>query len=67
MSVLFICLSYFTCKEFSRVSPGLAIAASIEVVVVPMFDPSVRGYALSRLMTPIPVEVWLGLGIEAIP
>lgn len=54
MSVL---LSYFTCKEFDRVSPGLAMAASIEVVVVPMFDPSVRGYALSRLMTPIPVEV----------
>lgn len=36
-------LSYFTCKESDRVSPGLAIAASIEVVVVPMFDPSVRG------------------------
>lgn len=40
----FVFLStYFTCKEFDRVSPGLAIAASIEVVVVPMFDPSVRG------------------------
>lgn len=35
-------------------SPGLAIAASIDVVVVPIFDPSVRGYARSRLITPIP-------------
>lgn len=45
---------YVTCREFDSVSPGLAIAASIAVVVVPIFDPSVSGYALSRLMTPIP-------------
>jgi len=31
------------------------MAARIAVVVVPMFDPRVRGYALSRLMTPMPV------------
>lgn len=34
---------YVTCREFDSVSPGLAIAASIAVVVVPIFDPSVSG------------------------
>lgn len=34
--------------------PGLASAASRAVAVVPMLDPRVRGYARSRLITPIP-------------
>lgn len=32
-----------TCRDSASVFPGLAIAASIEVVVVPILDPSVRG------------------------
>lgn len=32
-----------TCKELANRSPVLAMAARILVVVVPIFDPSVRG------------------------
>lgn len=35
-------------------SAGLARAASRAVVVVPMFEPRKRGYALSMLITPTP-------------
>lgn len=45
-----------TCSEFPNVPPGLARAAKMAVVVVPIFDPSERGYALSILMTPIPEQ-----------
>ncbi len=43
-----------TCNEFPSVSPGLAMAANIAVVVVPILDPRERGYALSSFITPIP-------------
>lgn len=43
-----------TCNEFSSVSPGLAMAANIAVVVVPILDPRERGYTLSIFITPIP-------------
>lgn len=43
-----------TCRELASVSPGLAMAARMAVVVVPMFEPRDSGYALSMLMTPIP-------------
>lgn len=36
-------LLHLTCRELASLSPELAIAASIAVVVVPIFDPSVRG------------------------
>lgn len=32
-----------TCKAFASVSPGLAKAARMAVVVVPKFEPSVSG------------------------
>lgn len=59
-----ICLFYkcvffvwkLTCRALPRVSPGLAIAARMAVVVVPIFEPRDNGYALSMLMTPIPIE-----------
>jgi len=43
-----------TCNELSSFSPGLAMAANIAVVVVPILDPRERGYTLSTFMTPIP-------------
>lgn len=43
-----------TCNEFPSVSPGLAMAANIAVVVVPILDPRERGYTLSIFITPIP-------------
>lgn len=43
-----------TCNEYFNLLPGLAKAARIAVVVVPMLDPSVRGYARSIVITPIP-------------
>lgn len=45
-----------TWRELLKVLPGLAKAARIAVVVVPMLEPNVSGYALSMLITPIPVE-----------
>lgn len=43
-----------TWSELLSLLPGLAKAAIIAVVVVPMLAPSVRGYALSMVITPIP-------------
>lgn len=43
-----------TCNEFPSFSTGLAMAANIAVVVVPILDPRERGYALSSFITPIP-------------
>ena len=43
-----------TWSELLSVLPGLAKAAIMAVVVVPMLEPSVRGYALSMVITPIP-------------
>ena len=37
-------------------SPPAAILASRDVVVVPILDPRVRGYALSKLMSPAPAR-----------
>ena len=53
---MYVCVyaCVLTCKELASVSPGLANAASIAVVVVPILDPRDRGYALSMLITPIP-------------
>lgn len=54
---MFECISLhvmLTCNEFPSVSLGLAMAANIAVVVVPILDPRDRGYALSMLITPIP-------------
>jgi len=48
----FLCV---TCRALANVSPGLAIAARMAVVVVPIFEPRDNGYALSMLMTPIPI------------
>lgn len=45
---------FLTCSELLRVLPGLAKAARMAVVVVPMLEPSVSGYALSMVITPIP-------------
>lgn len=45
---------FLTCRELLRVLPGLAKAARMAVVVVPMLEPSVSGYALSMVITPIP-------------
>lgn len=45
-----------TCRALASVSPGLAIAAKMAVVVVPIFEPRDNGYALSMLMTPIPLQ-----------
>lgn len=45
---------FLTCRELFRVLPGLAKAARMAVVVVPMLEPSVSGYALSMVITPIP-------------
>ena len=39
-----------------RDSGSLAMAASMEVVVVPMLLPRVRGYIRSRLITPMPTR-----------
>lgn len=50
---LLLCES-LTCRALARLSPGLAIAARTDVVVVPMFEPKDNGYALSMLITPIP-------------
>lgn len=50
------CIIVLTCNEFPNVSPGLAMAASIAVVVVPILAPRDRGYTLSMLMTPIPTN-----------
>lgn len=46
--------SILTWSELLRVLPGLAKAAIMAVVVVPMLAPSVSGYALSMLITPMP-------------
>lgn len=43
-----------TWSELFKVLPGLAKAAMMAVVVVPMLAPSVSGYALSILITPTP-------------
>jgi len=43
-----------TCRAAGSLSPGLARAARRAVVVVPMLEPRVSGYALSRLITPTP-------------
>lgn len=43
-----------TWSELLRVLPGLANAAIMAVVVVPMLAPSVSGYALSMVITPMP-------------
>ena len=43
-----------TLSEFSKSSPSCASAASTEVNVVPILDPSVSGYILSIVITPIP-------------
>lgn len=45
-----------TCRALASVSPGLAMAARMAVVVVPIFEPRDNGYALSMLMTPIPIQ-----------
>lgn len=45
-----------TWRELLKVLPGLARAARMAVVVVPMLEPSVSGYALSMVITPIPGE-----------
>lgn len=37
-------------------SPEAAKAASTEVIVVPMFDPRVKGYILSTLISPSPTS-----------
>ena len=49
-------LPFLTCSELLKVLPGLAKAARMAVVVMPMLEPSVSGYALSMLITPIPVR-----------
>lgn len=46
-----------TWQAADSLSPGLASAARIAVVVVPMLEPRVKGYALSRLITPSPKSV----------
>lgn len=46
---------FLTWSELFKVLPGLAKAAKMAVVVVPMLAPSVSGYALSMDITPIPV------------
>lgn len=43
-----------TWSECFKVFPGLARAARMAVVVVPMLEPSVSGYALSMDITPRP-------------
>lgn len=43
-----------TWRELLKVLPGLARAARMAVVVVPILEPSVSGYALSMVITPIP-------------
>lgn len=43
-----------TCRAAASLLPGLAKAASSAVAVVPRLEPRVRGYARSRLITPIP-------------
>ena len=45
---------FLTWSELFKVLPGLAKAAKMAVVVVPMLAPSVSGYALSTDITPIP-------------
>lgn len=45
---------FLTWSELLKVLPGLAKAAMMAVVVVPMLAPSVSGYALSMLITPTP-------------
>ena len=45
---------FLTWSELFKVLPGLAKAAKMAVVVVPMLAPSVSGYALSMDITPIP-------------
>lgn len=45
---------FLTWSELFRVLPGLAKAAIMAVVVVPMLAPSVSGYALSMVITPMP-------------
>lgn len=45
---------FLTWRELLRLLPELAKAARMAVVVVPMLAPSVSGYALSMLITPIP-------------
>lgn len=45
-----------TWSELLRVLPGLANAAIMAVVVVPMLAPSVSGYALSMVITPMPIR-----------
>lgn len=49
-----VCDKAVTCMAAASLFPGLARAASRAVAVVPMLDPRVRGYARSRLITPIP-------------
>ena len=45
-----------TCMDGRKAFPSTAIDASNAVVVVPTFDPSVNGYALSTEMTPRPIN-----------
>lgn len=52
---MFLC-ELLTCRALASVSPGLAMAARMAVVVVPIFEPRDNGYALSMLMTPIPIQ-----------
>ena len=43
-------------SELLRLLPGPAKAVIIAVVVVPKLVPSMRGYALSMVTTPIPIS-----------
>lgn len=45
-----------TCRASLKPSPSPDMEAKSAVVVVPMFEPSVKGYDLSIVMTPIPVN-----------
>lgn len=58
-------MQYFlTWSELFRVLPGLAKAAIMAVVVVPMLAPSVSGYALSMLITPMPTGKYKAINIS---
>ncbi len=48
------CRTWHAAGSFSL---GLARAARMAVVVVPMLEPKVKGYALLRLITPMPAGV----------
>lgn len=55
---------FLTWSELFRVLLGLVKAAIMAVVVVPMLAPSVSGYTLSMLITPIPVGKYKAINMS---